>query len=247
MPSPTQESIPFFIVDKQTQKKSVGPDWFKLFKLFILPLITLAIFVGVLIFLTLPKLGDIFANLDAISISMEQISKLDQDVIDLTALRQTSLQTTADLEALNTAVPTGNSQVADFQSRVIALAQQNSLEVSDAVIGEQILNANVGDVGARENLALVEIPATFTLLGSKATLTKFIDDVLKLEDFVIIGEMRLSIVNQLSVSEDLWTLRINFLKYQFPTPDDENQLIATYSSVPATSDADPVILDLIRN
>lgn len=248
MPESETQQVPFFILEQQRkQKPATKTNWAKLFRLFILPIVTLVVFVGVLVTLTLPKLGDIFANLDAIGISLEQVKKLDQELIDLNTLRQSASQTTSDLTALNTSVPTGNSQVADFQSRVLGIAQQNTLDVSDATIGEQILNSNVGNTGPRNNLALVEIPATFTLRGSKTNLVKFIDDVLKLDDFVIIGEMKLTIVDQSTPSGDNWTLKINFLKYQFPIPDDENKLIAVYSNVPATADTDATVLELIRN
>ncbi len=227
-------------VDLEKREEEEKIPFSKILKLYVIPIATVVGFTAVIVFLVVPAINNMFASLDKIAVLGEEVSDLDDDLQDLQELQLDIQQVNSDLSAINTIVSTGNTEVTAFQQKIISLAQENSLEVTEADTVEQILQTGDRDVLA---LGIIEIPNEFSIQGSLSGIQSFIAALQDVNDFIIVGEMDL---RALPNEADIWSLNILLIKYQFQTPDENNNLAEVFLRVPTTAKEDPEVLDIIR-
>lgn len=243
---------------KATQSKSVAKEdkipIAKLAKLYLLPISTLIIFIGMWLILIFPAIGNIFADLDKATQINSEITERDELISKLQILSSNS-STNTDLGLVNSIAPTGISEVTDFQRRLVALAISNSLVVSETATAESRLVSSSGN-DTSEGVGLIEIPSRFRIQGKLSNIKNFIAQINSLGDFVIIGEMNLQLTstlqnqNQESVFSptlnDDWTLNLTLVKYQFQRPTEENKLVQIFQNVDPNQSLDASVLEFIR-
>lgn len=226
----------------------MGPDPVEMLKLFIVPIVAVSIFVGLLLFLIIPGVLDIFAKFEDLDSVRQNTNTINETITQLQELSDNRDQLTQDLELVNKIAPVGATEVVVFQKKVAALAATNGLAVVRTLTDEQIL--------AIENdnpvLGINEIPSRLSVNGTLQNIKKFITEINNLEDFVIIGEMQIRVVDSVVVERLTdpslnWNLEITLIKYQFQQPNAQNQLAEAYAAVPVTVKIEKSILDFIRN
>lgn len=230
------------------KEKPLGPDPVEMLKLFIVPIVAVSIFVGLLLFLIIPGVLDIFAKFEDLDSVRQNTNTINETITQLQELSDNRDQLTQDLELVNKIAPVGATEVVVFQKKVAALAATNGLAVVRTLTDEQIL--------AIENdnpvLGINEIPSRLSVNGTLQNIKKFITEINNLEDFVIIGEMQIRVVDSVVVERLTdpslnWNLEITLIKYQFQQPNAQNQLAEAYAAVPVTVKIEKSILDFIRN
>lgn len=236
------DEIPFFLLEEQ---KSQGWNAKKLqliFKLYLLPVITLSIFIFILLQFVLPELGRIWQNLDTTSQTLEQVTVLDTTVANLVKLVSKDAELQEQLDALNSVVPTGLTSVSGYNNKVISLAAKHTLVISQADTDEDLIDVEEDQISA---VAMVQIPAKFAVQGSLLNIRNFISELQSVDDFVIIGEMDLR--RATDEQGEVWLLRISLWKYQFQQADSEgNDLEQIYERIPPTALPDPTVLEIVN-
>lgn len=225
------------VAKKQQQQNIPMP---KILKLYVLPIATLIIFTSIVVFMVLPAVSGLFAGMDEISRLNNTVKQKDVELSQLQNLQSREAQLDLDLSAIARIVPTGRTEVVNFQLRVVSLASQFGLQVSEVETAEQVLQTGEENISA---LGIIEIPSNFTITGSLEQIKAFILSLETIDDFVIIGEMVVGADRQ---TAGLWNLDLLLIKYQFQNPDEQNQLLEAYSRVPITAEADEEILRLVR-
>lgn len=210
----------------------------KIIRLYVIPLVTLGIFSGIVVLLIVPAVNGLFAGLEEISVLGEEANDLDEDLLDLQALQSNFNQVESDLQDINSIVPTGDTEIASFQERIVKLAIDQGLIVREVQTAEQILQTGEQDISV---LGIIEIPTLFSIEGELDLAVDFITGIQQIDDFIIIGEMDLSSSDNIK-----WNLELLLIKYQFQDPNEDNRLLEAYSRVPPSAQANSEVLDLIR-
>lgn len=229
------------------KKKKNTIDWRKILKLFIVPIVAVTVFISILVLLILPEISNTFTKLDDLTSTREKTESVIEVTTQLQALNTNRSQIESDLESVNKIAPAGNTEVVLFQQKIADLAKANGLRIVSSKTEEEVLSVE----GDNPILGINEIPSTFSLNGKFAKIQTFIEGIKTLEDFVIIGEMQIRVIDQVSpdklTDQNLeWNLLITLIKYQFQQPNEENKLAEAYLQVPPTVDIEDKILEFIR-
>jgi hypothetical protein len=218
---------------------------------YLVPLIVLAIFGAMLLFLILPKIGEVMAKLDQTNALYDQTRTMDAEIQTIFTLSQRQSQFSNDLLLINQIAPSGSTEVVNFHQKILALVQENSLIVQQSSIEESVKEAE--DQASIANLGIIEIPSTFTLRGPFAGLKSFVEEIRNLSDFVIIGEMALranidpnAALGIGATTQDNWTLIITLIKYQFLEPNEQNQLQQVFLGVSPNLAPDQTVIDFAK-
>src|SRR3989338_8044701 len=97
--------------NKNLEKKK-GMDTFALkrvMKIYILPLVSMTVFILIVIILIVPKVGDIFSLLDQIAVQDSDYTKAKASLDELKTVSQNSNQMLAQLDIVNQTTPTGKT------------------------------------------------------------------------------------------------------------------------------------------
>ncbi|MBL8014845.1 MAG: hypothetical protein JNK26_01495 [Candidatus Doudnabacteria bacterium] len=230
------------------KQKREANDFGAILRLFVVPIVAVTVFIGILFALILPGVGEIFAKFDSLDNIRQNTESLNQTITQLQALSTRRTEVENDLELVNNIAPVGVTEVVVFQKKIANLAALNGLTLVKSQTDEQIL--------AIENdnpvLGINEIPSQLSINGTLPNIKRFIEQIKDLEDFVIIGEMQIRVVDEVSPdrltdTSLTWNLDITLVKYQFQQPNEQNKLAEAYAAVPVTVKIEQSILDFIRN
>jgi Tfp pilus assembly protein PilO len=183
-------------------------------KFYALPLFSMIIFFGVLVFPVFNNIKYVFDTLDEIDTLKEQDQMLQQRLVKLEELRQQNIAQQEVISKINNLVPTGKSEVVKFRERVNSVAQGQSLNLQKSRSGELVTNNQDVNIDVIENYNLIQMPSEFTMIGEFSNLRSFLKGLYDGRDFFIVNEMTLSS----NISEDgkiLWQGGFNLTKYQF--------------------------------
>lgn len=205
----------------------------RIFRFYILPILSIGFFVTIAIFGIYPSIKNTFAMLRKIDDMKNDSVELDNKLAVLKNLRGKRTTIEAYLTIIDGIVPAKTTEVVNFQIKIKELAIKNGLESSDTRTGENIIVSNEGMLG------LVEIPSEFKLSGTLENVKKFLTELDKGEDFLVINEMDLA-----RQGNDSWGLRVIFIKYQFQEITEEDKKLFTNISDSSLSNTD--VLDFIK-
>jgi len=222
-------------------EKKVGQK--RLIKFYVLPFFSVLIFIGVIGFLVIPKVLDIFNALDQISSLSEQAQKKTQTIADLNVLTQGSNLILAQLNVINQTAPTGSTEVVTFRDKITTLCQNNSLSVITQKLSESDINENANSINTL-GLSLLEIPFLFEIQGSYQDTLDFIEDLSSIEDFIIVREMEFTSSSLNSAPLTVLKLRVD--KYQFSIVN-QDILDSQYITVPIDSKINDIVLKYIES
>jgi Tfp pilus assembly protein PilO len=215
----------------------------KTLKLYVLPITIGVIFLAIIIFLIIPSILNIFSTLDEISTKnqsySEQLAMLDK----LKILNSNASTINSELTGVNTITTSDQTEVVKFRNKITDLTNLNSLEVFSQQLTENDPNIVSGGNSATE-ITLKEVPFTFQIEGSYTNVIKFFDDLSKIEDFVIIKEMKFTRTEKIaSDNSTVWLLDLVLVKYQFNESDSLDQV---YKNVPPNVVISPKVLEYIE-
>lgn len=233
--------------DPKKEEDKLAIDWRKIIRLFIVPIVAISVFLGLLFFLILPEISNTFNKLDDLTAIRERTEGVTEITSQLATLNTNMPQLQADLDAVDKIAPVGNTEVVLFQQKIAELAKKNNLVIVSSQTEEQVLSVE----GDNPILGINEIPSTFSLNGLFANIQSFIEQIQTLEDFVIIGEMQIKAIDsvgpeRLTDQTLQWNIQITLIKYQFQEPNEQNKLAEAYLQVPPTVDIEEKILEFIR-
>lgn len=196
--------------------------WAQFIKIYIFPIVTLGVFAGIILFLVIPKISEIFAAIDQVKLDNDEVTSIDLEIADLSSL-QNNTDLTANLNLLNELASNGATRVVEFRDKMATSLAGFNLAVNTQRISESsFINADL-----RDSIILIEIPFEFSVSGTLDNVKAFITSLSSLSDFAIVKE--LDIVKEEGES---WNMKIILVKYQFAAnPNDED----LYSNIDPTT------------
>lgn len=197
--------------EEEPQKASVGES-LQWFKFYVMPILIFIFFVGMVFFFIVPEIRNIFDSLGKISQLEKTVNTKDQTLKKLSDLSASQLQQAYLYEKLDGLVPTNISKVVEFKERLVKVATDSGLTVTNAKAGEIIKE----EADALENLVdqpllVIEIPTELSANGSLAQLKNFLNNLYRSSDFFVVEEMDI----QKSDVVDQWRAEFTIVKYQF--------------------------------
>ncbi len=236
---------------KTLQKEKKGIDiraLEKVLKIYILPLVSMALFFLVIIFLVIPKISEIFSSLDIIS---KENMSYEQAKVNLDELQSASQNTNtmlSQLDVVNQTTPTGKTEVVKFRDKITNLTTKNNLVILSQQLSENNLPTGENQQSTDGSLSLQEVPFTFEIQGQYSSLINFLKDLSSIDDFIIVREMELN-SNAISTSvsgSDLWVLKLTINKYQFSQISQESQ-DNIYQNIPISAQPSQKVLDYVNS
>lgn len=215
----------------------------KTLRLYVFPIAIGALFIAIIVFLVIPSILSIFSTLDEISTKnqsyTEQLAMLEK----LKSLNSNASTINSELKAVNTITTSDQTEVVKFRNKITELTTSNNLEVFSQQLTENDPNIISGGNAATE-ITLKEVPFTFQIEGSYTSVIDFFDDLSKIDDFVIIKEMKFARTEEIaSDNSTVWLLDLVLVKYQFNESDSLDQV---YKNVPPNVVISPKVLDYIE-
>jgi hypothetical protein len=216
---------------KPSRKKTT----IRIIKLYIIPIISIAVFLMIMFALVVPKINFIFSTLDNISSLNTQIEQSNKQLEELAALNSNSNTILQQLDVINQIAPNTKTEVVKFRDKITTMAEDNGLAVIFQRLSETDTTTNPTGIQDASALSLQQVPFLFEIQGSYDNLIKFIQSLSTGDDFLIVQEMELSsklTVEGVATSE--WVLKLKIAKYQFNVYN-EDILNILYAKVPATT------------
>jgi Tfp pilus assembly protein PilO len=187
----------------------------KKIKIYIVPIITLVVFVAIIIFLIIPKISEIFGGLDSINRDNQAITDVNALTAELEALQARKDSIEADLADLNNITSGGTTRVVEFRDKIASILLSYNLDIDSQNISESsFLNADLNT-----DVVLIEIPFDFAVTGTLEDTKAFINALSSIEDFAIVKELDIT-----KGDGDQWIMNIILIKYQFGTNPEEEQI-----------------------
>jgi Tfp pilus assembly protein PilO len=227
------------------------------FRDYVLPAAVYVISIVLIIGLVLPILNSIVSN-------YQQAATLEQDYLkladkkskieNLKSITNTQKQVIGIIDKI---IPLSQTAVVDFSEQIKQKAKTNSLILTTTTVRETVTIDQVAlgtDKSTDTRLELVELPAEFTISGDFENIKKFLTDLYKGNDFIIIKKMELQKVignendsrfSQASTNQ--WSMSIILTKYQFRLSGNrsEEELQNTYFGVSESTRPDQAVVDFI--
>lgn len=231
---------------KSTDTKKSLETLLKDFENYTVPIIAILIFVAILVILVFPTYENISQNFQLLDSKKGEIENQKKRLTELELIATESIQNSEFIEKLDSIIPSGVTEVVAFQRKIVEIADENNIQVDDAIVGEKILlNQNAVDstIQTTKDLYIVQIPIQFKLIGSVVDFENFLNDIYSGEDFIIVSEMNL---NNNGESEDT-TMNITLSKYQFlPVDMEDVTFLGLVDSIPNTAILSPNVIDFIE-
>lgn len=225
-----------FLQEKKEKEEESKRDYSKLFKIYLLPIIAIGIFLSIIIFGVLDSVQDVFSSVQEIEEAEEEITNTSNFLNQLNNLQQESIQIQSDLDILNQLAPASITEVSNFQSRVSEIANTSGLESQN----ERSNDSDSVNIDSAGRLDLQEVPNNFEFRGNLSQIFNFFDALSNLNDFVVVENLEMQ-----QGDEDIWQLNITLTKYQFDVI--TNDLSQLFLNVPVTSDVAPDVQQYIND
>jgi len=190
-----------------------------------LPILSILIFVGILIWGTIPSVRDgILERIERIKQKKAEVEDLDRQIAKLEELKYSEPDIDYDLEIINKIVPSEKTQVALFVTEVDDLAKENDLEKAQFESGEDIIE---------ETNQFRIIPTTSEYIAKFESIQNFLNELYIKDDFIIVQALDMQGAKareyyasrqkdndgpdavDTSLSSSTWTMEVTFAKYQF--------------------------------
>jgi len=213
---------------ENTKKKN--KENLKYIRLYVIPISAVISFLIILIFLTIPKINEIFAGLDTVSQNNTKITENNNTLATLDGLTEQYNSIVQNLSVIDGIAPLGSTEVVKFRDRITDRINSNGITIINQRLSEATTEAENQDTEAVSPIILQEVPFIFTISGSYENIVSFIKSLNTIEDFIVIKEMEFTASDSTNPSGD-WQLKINIVKYQFNT-DSGSNLRQFYINVP---------------
>lgn len=261
-----EQTVPATVARGKVKEKKV--DIISQLKYYGVPIASVGVFFGLLLFAVMPTINSINEKRDTIKNKETQISKLDNTLREYYALRDREAQMDEDLALIDKIVPSSISEVANFVGEINDVAEQNSLDPTETQSGETRVGVtgkpvSTTDEEAKEGADIISIPTAFALKGDIDNIRQFLIELYGREEFLIIDSMEIKGQKQREFEERIaeeegreyrsefrgltvfdWTIDVVFGKYQFS----ENFSDALEEArIPLSQREDELTINLIRD
>jgi len=210
---------------KEEKKMQLG--LLKTIRIYVLPLISILIFLFITFFFNVSKTFEIFDGLDEVDALNEELNETRERQAALQNLRNNEAELNSDLNLINELTSTGETRVVQYQENLKTLSADEGLETLNIEVGE--LRRSLA-VSSQEGLLLRELPAELESSAPYSDIVDFIGSLNTLRDFVIVTEMKLN-YDASSDEVNLWNLSLVLTKYQF-FEEDPDFLQNKYLNIP---------------
>lgn len=220
---------------KAAKSKKAKHSVFQLLLYYALPLLSIVLFLGIIVFGTMPAVTGINDYIGEREEKEAEIKDLDKQIASLQGLRESEFQMKNDLDLIDLIVPSEKSQVAKFVGEIADLAEKYNLAESDYSSGEQIENLEGDETDEEavetETASLIRIPTESTYQALFSDIQSFLDALYNKDDFIIVSVLDMQGFrareiqaeqqqNQqtsanISIPKSDWTMEVTFEKYQF--------------------------------
>jgi hypothetical protein len=156
-----------------------------------LPLLSIGVFIGILIFGTIPSIRGILDYNNDIKVKNTEIEELDDELVILKEIEGESTQTKSDLAIIDKIVPSDKTQVVKFVGEVEDLATMYNLEISKYVSGEQIRQLEEKLEEESLSIAIINIPTTSEYIATFGDVKDFLNALYSKDDFIIVGTLEM--------------------------------------------------------
>ncbi len=223
-------------LSKKNNKKRTFDDYIFLLKFYYLPVIVMVIFILIILFGVWPSFRQLEKVLGDLDKQNELFVKQSERLTNLKRLKTEFNLNKKYIQFINKIAPVQETNVAEFQNSIYQIARQDNLVVSEAEGKETIVVSK----DEKSILQLLEVPVTFNLEGGFDDLKKFLNDIYKQDDFIIIKEMDFSRIDNIETAN--WKLKVTLVKYQFIEADNQEYLFNYYLKVPIETKANSAVL-----
>lgn len=193
-------------------------DYRKLLRFYIIPFVSVLIFVFLLIFTIIPNINYMIDGLDEAKELKAQSTQLDARITKLGKLKDDEERYLQILSKVNQIIPSEQSEVVKFRQKVAGFATDEGLEIQSLKAGENILDDNRDIELENSNNQLIEIPSKFSFTGNFDSFRELLKKLYSGEDFFIITNMDID-VNNLNLTGVNWKGQFDITKYQFSQSD----------------------------
>lgn len=228
-------------------KKIKINDLLQFIKNNLLPIATLGVFILIIVVLLIPKLSQIFSDIEAITQNNQIIKEKNSELLALSSLKDSYPQIAANLNLINTIAPSGVTQVLSFRDKITELAETNSLTVTAQSFSEnEIINtqSQIYKDSSGNVLMIQSIPSLFSIEGKYDSIISFIKGLDSIGDFVVIKQMDFIVKDRLNPLATPKT-EIRFDKFLFNSTNTE-LLRGSYLQIPSTLRPSEEFLDYIN-
>ncbi|KXK26568.1 MAG: hypothetical protein TR69_WS6001000574 [candidate division WS6 bacterium OLB20] len=235
-------------VEISFDEDATSVDWsetWKAIRFYALPLISFVVFVGLILFTVIPNIQRIFTTIDEINVLREEDEAVNERIERLIALRAEQLTRQQIISKINEIVPTGTSEVVAFRQRVIDTAEFRAVNLDSSLLGEDLIDQNPNEAEVTEGLILIEIPSEFGFSGTFDGFRSFLNDLYQGEDFFIVREMSLNLIEEDDGSSS-WGAQLDLVKYQFFV-DEGVDLDGIYTRISEQVVPNQFVIDFLEN
>ncbi len=201
----------------------------------LLPIATLTGFIIIVLVLLIPKLSQIFGDIEVITQNNQIIKEKNSELLTLSALKDSYPQIATNLNLINTIAPSGVTQVLGFRDKITELAETNSLIVTSQSFSENEIINNLSQIyrDSSGNVLMIQsIPSLFSIEGKYDDIIRFIKGLDLIGDFVVIKQMDFIVKDRLNPLATPKT-EIRFDKFLFNSTNAE-LLRESYLQIPST-------------
>lgn len=211
------------------------------------PIIAVLSFALILIFLTIPSINKLFDSHDEREYALQELDQKKTELEDLKELRNMNQTNKELLERLQRIIPTSQTEVVNFVSKVEQISTETSVQFSDPLAGERLIvdsaGANAGNRADDKNLKLIQIPINFTLLGALDNFRSLLGKIYNNDDFIVMTKMQL---DNRSIEAAGAKMDLELSKYQYSKPVSEEDYNTLLRNIPYTERPDQEVIDFIK-
>lgn len=260
-----EQQVPTTVARGKVKEKRI--DIIHEIKYYGIPLVSIGLFIGLLLFAVFPSINAINEKRATIKIRQSQVAQLDTTLSQYEALKNREAQMDDDLELIDKIVPSSVSKVAEFVGEINNQASSDTLTFSETQSGEK--RTGVTEEGqaiienqGKETADIISIPTIFGLKGTDENIRAFLTNLYDRQEFLIIDSLEVEGQKQREFEQRIaneegrdykpeykgltvfdWTIDVTFGKYQFSK--DFSQALED-KTVPLDQMEDQLTIKLIR-
>ncbi|MBP9758166.1 hypothetical protein KBD45_00585 [Candidatus Dojkabacteria bacterium] len=215
-------------------------------KEYLVPMLGLLIFIGILMVFTIPSINDLFGTYDLRDTANNELDQKEIELKELQNLRNANKTNKDMLERLQLIIPTSQTEVVNFVNKVEQISNDTSVGFKDAVAGERLILDSAGKASTKtddRNLRLLQIPINFTLNGTLDNLRSLLIKIYNNDDFIVMTEMQL---NNRDTETDGAKVELELSKYQYNTPASNKDYQELLKSISYKEKPDQDVIEFIQ-
>ncbi len=227
---------------KEKKENSSFRQFLIVFRIYLFPITSIIIFLIIIFVFTIPKIFNIFGQLGEIDRLNEDLQTRQEELIEAQRMAANEATLRRDVDILDSLAPTEVTEVVNFGTRIAELAVENELVIDNQFVSDEIDGfSSESFLESNELLLLREVPNDFEIRGDVVDVFDFIEDLGRLEDFIVVNRMELT-----ALETNEWSMEIRIIKYQFQELGEPSELYQAYVQVPISASVNAEIQEYLN-